>query len=172
MNERNTGSSPTVTTTNPVGVQDQRLPDFFAYPSRVRTFRSQEYALFCQRGTQKGYADHLKTAYPCRRLVHIHGLVFSALREYIVHPVDSSINLLSVHVYARPVRECIGNNSDQSDIVLLHPWSKCRNDPDLLSDISLAEHYSPAPLNDYCKAFAEDSLFCRHRASSRHVHRK
>ena len=65
------GSSPTVTTTNPVGVQVQRLPDFFAYPSRVRTFRSQEYALFCQRGTQKGYADHLKTAYPCRRLVHI-----------------------------------------------------------------------------------------------------
>ena len=65
------GSSPTVTTTNPVGVQVQRLPDFFAYSSRVRTFRSQEYALFCQRGTQKGYADHLKTAYPCRRLVHI-----------------------------------------------------------------------------------------------------
>ena len=26
------GSSPTVTTTNPVGVQVQRLPDFFAYP--------------------------------------------------------------------------------------------------------------------------------------------
>ena len=48
------GSSPTVTTTNPVGVQVQRLPDFFAYPSRVRTFRSQEYALFCQRGMQKG----------------------------------------------------------------------------------------------------------------------
>ena len=68
---RTTGSSPTVTTTHPVGVQDQRLPDFFAYPSRVRTFRSQEYALFCQRGAQKGYADHLKTAYPCRRLVHI-----------------------------------------------------------------------------------------------------
>ena len=65
------GSSPTVTTTNPVGVQVQRLPDFFAYPSRVRTFRSQEYALFCQRGTQKGCADHLKTAYPCKRLVHI-----------------------------------------------------------------------------------------------------
>ena len=40
-------------------------------PSRVRTFRSQEYALFCQRGTQKGCADHLKTAYPCKRLVHI-----------------------------------------------------------------------------------------------------
>ncbi len=66
------GSSPTVTTTNPVGVQDQRLPDFFAYPSRVRTFRSQEYALFCQRGTQKGYAVHLKTAYPWKHFVHIH----------------------------------------------------------------------------------------------------
>ena len=68
------GSSPTVTTTNPVGVQVQRLPDFFAYPSRVRTFRSQEYALFCQRGTQKGYADHLKTAYSLRQLVHINML--------------------------------------------------------------------------------------------------
>lgn len=66
------GSSPTVTTTNPVGVQVQRLPDFFAYPSRVRTFRSQEYALFCQRGTQKGYAVHLKTAYPWKHFVHIH----------------------------------------------------------------------------------------------------
>ena len=32
------GSSPTVTTTNPVGVQVQRLPDFFACSSRVRTF--------------------------------------------------------------------------------------------------------------------------------------
>ena len=66
------GSSPTVTTTNPVGVQVQRLPDFFAYSSRVRTFRSQEYALFCQRGTQKGYAVHLKTAYPWKHFVHIH----------------------------------------------------------------------------------------------------
>ena len=66
------GSSPTVTTTNPVGVQVQRLPDFFAYPSRVRTFRSQEYALFCQRGTQKGYTVHLKTAYPWKHFVHIH----------------------------------------------------------------------------------------------------
>ena len=47
------------------------LTGFFCVPLRVRTFRSQEYALFCQRGTQKGYADHLKTAYPCRRLVHI-----------------------------------------------------------------------------------------------------
>ena len=65
------GSSQTVTTTNPVGVQVQRLPDFFCVPLRVRTFRSQEYALFCQRGTQKGCADHLKTAYPCKRLVHI-----------------------------------------------------------------------------------------------------
>ena len=72
LSERNTGSSPTVTTTNPVGVQVQRLPDFFAYPSRVRTFRSQEYALFCQRGTQKGYAVHLKTAYPWKHFVHIH----------------------------------------------------------------------------------------------------
>ena len=35
------GSSPTVTTTHPVGVQDQRLPDFFAYPCRVRTFPSE-----------------------------------------------------------------------------------------------------------------------------------
>ena len=69
---RTVGSSPTVTTTNPVGVQVQRLPDFFAYPSRVRTFRSQEYALFCQRGTQKGYAVHLKTAYPWKHFVHIH----------------------------------------------------------------------------------------------------
>ena len=47
------------------------LTGFFCVPLRVRTFRSQEYALFCQRGTQKGCADHLKTAYPCKRLVHI-----------------------------------------------------------------------------------------------------
>ena len=32
------GSSPTVTTTNPVGVQVQRLPDFFAYPSKGTHF--------------------------------------------------------------------------------------------------------------------------------------
>ena len=38
------GSSPTVTTTNPVGVQVQRLPDYFAYSSRVRTFLSEGYA--------------------------------------------------------------------------------------------------------------------------------
>ena len=40
------GSSPTVTSTNPVGVQVQRLPDFFAYPSRVR--RSPENCLLFQ----------------------------------------------------------------------------------------------------------------------------
>ena len=45
---RTVGSSPTVTTTNPVGVQVQRLPDFFAYPSRVR--RSPENCLLFQIG--------------------------------------------------------------------------------------------------------------------------
>ena len=60
------GSSPTVTTTHPVSVQDQRLPVF------LRTLAG--YALFRPRGTQKGYADHLKTAYSLRQLVHINML--------------------------------------------------------------------------------------------------
>ena len=39
------GSSPTVTTTNPVGVQVQRLPDFFAYPYWLTKYQDMESVL-------------------------------------------------------------------------------------------------------------------------------